>query len=527
MNTHNPCSLSSHLTNNTHISQQTFHMDTICAPCTPAGGAISVLRISGNKAIDIVSKIFQPTHKKQSSNINLADQPGYSLLFGNIYQGEDILDEVLLSLFRSPHSYTGEDIVEISCHGSQYIVNSILELLTKHGCRMAENGEFTKRAFLNGKMDLCQAEAVADLIASESAAAHHMAISQLKGGFSRKLSMLRDKLLRLTTLMELELDFSDHEDLQFADRTELISLAQNINTEVSQLAESFHLGNAVKNGIPVTIVGETNAGKSSLLNALLREDRAIVSNIHGTTRDIIEGKVNIQGTLFRFIDTAGIRESKDTIERLGIEKTFQKMEKTSVILWVIDVTQPKTIKHLLEVIRQYGHDKQVVVILNKADLLTSTSDNSSSLLDLTTSTLLSPVFRDLPYPKWLLSAHSLFNNETHVKNTNISQDISRSNKPEITYIRSLSEFEQQLCTIAAPTTNMQQLIITNARHYEALRSASVTISRVINGLQTSLPTDLISQDLRETLHHLSEITGSAITTDEVLSTVFSKFCIGK
>lgn len=502
-------------------------MDTICAPCTPIGGAITIIRISGADAIDIAAKIFQPIRAKHEKSIVLADQPGYSLLFGHINQNDTVLDEVLLSLFRAPHSYTGEDTVEISCHSSQYIVHSILEILISLGCRMADNGEFTKRAFLNGKMDLCQAEAVADLIASESAAEHHMAMSQLKGGFSRKLSQLRDQLLHLTTLMELELDFSDHEDLEFADRTKLINLAQTIHTEITQLADSFHLGNAVKNGIPVAIIGETNAGKSSLLNALLREERAIVSDIHGTTRDVIEDRINIQGTLFRFIDTAGIRESTDTIEKIGIEKTFKKMEQASVILWVIDVTHPETTARIQKKIEQYTNGKQVVVILNKADLLTATSDNNPSPLhpiDLLASTLY-----NLPYPKWLLSANTLNDSSNlHPTSTITRQNLSSDHKHGISHIRNLSELEQSLHTIAAiPATETQQLIITNARHYEALHSANSAILRVINGLRTFLPTDLIGQDMRETLHYLSEITGSSITTDEVLSTVFSKFCVGK
>jgi tRNA modification GTPase len=308
------------------------HQDTICAISTAQGGAIGVIRVSGSEAIAITSKIFVPLN-----NIPLEERKAYTLIFGKIMgDNNEMIDEVLVSLFRAPHSYTGEDAVEISCHGSTYILQQIMQRLIHEGCRMAKPGEYTQRAFLNGKMDLSQAEAVADLIASSSAATHRLAMNQMRGGFSKELSELRDKLLHLTSLMELELDFSDHEELEFADRSELQSIADEIEHLISKLTDSFSIGNAIKNGIPVAIIGETNAGKSTLLNALLNEEKAIVSDIHGTTRDVIEDTINIQGITFRFIDTAGIRETSDTIESIGIKRTFEKLEQANIVLWMID-----------------------------------------------------------------------------------------------------------------------------------------------------------------------------------------------
>ncbi|MDR0892798.1 MAG: tRNA uridine-5-carboxymethylaminomethyl(34) synthesis GTPase MnmE, partial [Mediterranea sp.] len=305
--------------------------DTICAIATAQGGAIGVIRVSGPEAISITERIFRPAQ----TNKLLSKQKPYTLTFGRIVDGEEVVDEVLVSLFRAPHSYTGEESVEISCHGSAYILQRITQLLIKDGCRMAHPGEYTQRAFLNGKMDLSQAEAVADLIASTSAATHRLAMSQMRGGFSKELAALRDKLLHFTSLIELELDFSDHEDVEFADRSALHALADEIETVLARLTHSFSVGNAIKNGIPVAIIGETNAGKSTLLNTLVGEERAIVSDIHGTTRDVIEDTINLGGITFRFIDTAGIRETTDTIETLGIERTFQKVAQAEIVLWVI------------------------------------------------------------------------------------------------------------------------------------------------------------------------------------------------
>ena len=340
--------------------------DTICAIATAQGGAIGTIRVSGKEAITITDKIFTP-----ASGPTLSGRKPYTLTFGHI-NGEngEIVDEVLVSLFRGPHSYTGEDSTEISCHGSSYILQQVMQLLIKNGCRAAGPGEFTQRAFLNGKMDLSQAEAVADLIASTSTASHRMAMNQMRGGFSRELSQLREKLLHLTSLMELELDFSDHEELEFADRSELSQIASQVEGVINGLVQSFSVGNAIKNGIPVAIIGETNAGKSTLLNALLNEERAIVSDIHGTTRDVIEDTMNIKGILFRFIDTAGIRETSDTIESIGIERSFQKLDQASIVLWVIDSTEAETqINALKDKVIPRCEGKKLILVMNKCDMV--------------------------------------------------------------------------------------------------------------------------------------------------------------
>lgn len=343
-----------------------MNQDTICAIATAQGGAIGSIRVSGADAIRITSRIFTPA----KSGKTLADCKPYTLTFGKIHDGEEIIDEVLVSLFRAPHSYTGEDSTEITCHGSSYILQQVLQLLIKHGCRLAGPGEYTQRAFLNGKMDLSQAEAVADLIASSSAATHRLAMSQMRGGFSKELTELRNQLLHFTSLIELELDFSDHEELEFADRTELCQLADHIEGVISRLVHSFSVGNAIKNGVPVAIIGETNAGKSTLLNVLLNEDKAIVSDIHGTTRDVIEDTTNIGGITFRFIDTAGIRETNDTIESLGIERTFQKLEQAEIVLWMIDATDATSqMNQLSGQILPRLERKHLILVFNKADLL--------------------------------------------------------------------------------------------------------------------------------------------------------------
>ena len=337
------------------------HNDTICAVATACGGAIGIIRVSGTEAIRITDKIFRPVDKHSTP---LDKRDANTINFGFIRNGKDeIIDEVLVSIFRAPHSYTGEDSVEISCHGSSYVLQQVMRLLIENGCRSAGPGEYTQRAFLNGKMDLSQAEAVADLIKSTSAATHRMAMNQMRGGFSRELSTLRDKLLKLTSLMELELDFSDHEELEFADRDELKQIALQVKSKISGLASSFNLGNAIKNGIPVAIIGETNAGKSTLLNTLVGEDRAIVSDIHGTTRDVIEDTVNINGTVFRFIDTAGIRDTTDTIERLGIDLTFKKINQADIIIWMVDATEKSDrIKEISKKLYPLCKDKQLTNI---------------------------------------------------------------------------------------------------------------------------------------------------------------------
>ena len=461
--------------------------DTICATATAPGGAIGVIRVSGNQSIQITDKIFTPVGKEPTP---LSDRKAYTLNFGHIKnESGEIIDEVLVSLFRAPHSYTGEDSIEISCHGSAYILRQVMQLLIANGCRAAGPGEFTQRAFLNGKMDLSQAEAVADLITSSSAATHRLAMNQMRGGFSKELTMLREKLLHLTSLMELELDFSDHEELEFADRSELEAIAAQIEKVISRLVESFSVGNAIKNGVPVAIIGETNAGKSTLLNALLNEERAIVSDIHGTTRDVIEDVMNVGGVLFRFIDTAGIRETTDTIESMGIERSFQKLDQADIVLWVIDQTNAEEqFAQLASKILPRCEGKQLIVVLNKADL---------------SVTAASETYEGLPAT---------------------AKVISISAKKKI----GVQELEDLLIEAASlPEVSQNELVVTNARHYEALSRALEAIHRVQDGMAMQLSGDFISQDLRECLFHLAEIVGGEITTDEVLGNIFKHFCVGK
>lgn len=461
--------------------------DTICAIATAQGGAIGIIRVSGPKAISITDRIFTPAGNNPAP---LKERVPYTLSFGQIKNTSgEIVDEVLISLFRAPHSYTGEDSVEISCHGSAYILQQVMQLLIKNGCRAARPGEYTQRAFLNGKMDLSQAEAVADLIASSSAATHRLAMNQMKGGFSKELSMLRDKLLHLTSLMELELDFSDHEELEFADRSELKDIAGQIERVIGGLVQSFSVGNAIKNGIPVAIIGETNAGKSTLLNALLNEERAIVSDIHGTTRDVIEDTMNIGGVTFRFIDTAGIRDTSDTIESLGIERSFQKLGQADIVLWVIDSSETRTeYKKLAGKILPKCEGKQLILVLNKADL---TKESGSFPTE------------ELPVNAWVIS-------------------ISAKEKTGIDKLQHLL-----LKAADIPEISQSNVIVTNVRHYEALSRALEAIHRVQDGMDMGLSGDLVSQDLRECLFHLAEIVGGEITTDEVLGNIFKHFCIGK
>ena len=461
--------------------------DTICAIATARGGAIGTIRVSGNDAITITDKIFHPADKKYPS---LHEREAYTITFGHIKNGNgETIDDVLVSIFRAPHSYTGEDSTEISCHGSDYILQQVTQLLIDNGCRQAEPGEFTKRAFLNGKMDLSQAEAVADLIASTSAATHRMAINQMRGAFSHELSTLRGKLLRLTSLMELELDFSDHEELEFADRTELKDIAVQIETAISRLASSFSLGNAIKRGIPVAIIGETNAGKSTLLNALVGEDRAIVSDIHGTTRDVIEDTVNIGGTTFRFIDTAGIRDTSDTIERIGIERTFKKISQADIILWIIDTTDnTQKTDELAEKIIPCCKGKRLILTYNKTDIAPQVPH---------------PIKANLPHG---------------------TLEISISAKQGT----NLEDLKQMLVSVAGiPEISSGDIIVTNIRHYEALTRSLDAIRQVRKGLTDGLSSDLISQDMRECLHHLAEIVGGEISSEETLQNIFKHFCVGK
>lgn len=464
-----------------------YKQDTICAIATAIGGAIGIIRVSGPDAITITNHIFIPNE----GAIPLIDRKSYTLTFGHIInqQGE-IIDEVLISLFRAPHSYTGENSTEISCHGSPYILQKVMQLLIDNGCRTAKPGEYTQRAFLNGKMDLSQAEAVADLVAATSEAAHRLALNQMRGEFSNELHKLRNQLLHLTSLMELELDFSDHEELEFANRAELQKLATQIETLIKQLVDSFSTGNAIKNGVPVAIIGETNSGKSTLLNALIGEERAIISDIHGTTRDIIEDTINIQGITFRFIDTAGIRQTDDVIEQLGIERSFKALTQAQIIILMYDLQRSMDdFYSFYQKICPHINDQQIIIAMNKCDTVSN-------------------------YPHIPPYIESTFPN-CHVLN------ISAKQKTNINHLRQLLVELIHLHNIKPGN-----IIITNIRHYEALTCALASIQRVQEGFSTNLSSDFISQDLRECIYHLSNIIGE-VTTDDVLKEIFNNFCIGK
>lgn len=460
---------------------------TIAAISTAPGvGGIAVLRVSGMNAIGICAKIF----RSPKSDFDLNNSEANRIYFGSVVSAEnEIIDEVILSIFRTPHSFTGEDVVEISCHGSIYIQQRILQLLVEQGCVLASPGEFTQRAFLNGKMDLSQAEAVADLIASSSAASHRIAMNQMRGGFSEELKRLRTRLLDFVSLVELELDFSE-EDVEFADRSQLKALSSEIEQVISTLSNSFNVGNAIKNGIPVALVGETNVGKSTLLNYLLNEEKAIVSEIHGTTRDTIEDLVNLGGVTFRFIDTAGIRNTKDKIESMGIERTYQKIEQASIVLWIVDCTQvSEHIEWLTERIAKRAAGKKVILVFNKIDKIHGEEME-----------VLGQLFEQFEGERLYISAKKRINTD---------------------------ELEKALLN-AAQLSDIQpgDVVVNNVRHYESLQKALTAIQRVSEGLESGLTGDFLSQDIRECMYFLGEITGQ-ISNDEVLGNIFGKFCIGK
>ena len=457
--------------------------ECICALATPAGGAIGIIRLSGSDAITLTDKIFQSANGK-----SLEEAKPYTLHYGEIKDKDgNTIDDVLVSVFRAPHSYTGENSTEISCHGSRYILQQVLHRFTEVGCRQAEPGEYTRRAYLNGKMDLSQAEAVADLIASTNKATHKMALSQLKGHFSNELSLLREKLLKMTSLLELELDFSDHEELEFADRSDLQALAEEINHKITTLAHSFETGNALKQGVAVAIVGKTNVGKSTLLNRLLHEEKAIVSDIHGTTRDVIEDTTLIDGITFRFIDTAGIRKTDDVVENIGIERTFQKMEEAKIVIWLLD-EQPSVSE--IEEMKLKNQGKKLLVVFNKMDKLA-------------------------------------FDKLTH----SCGSDSSEPEAPLFISARTgenVSSLEQALVKAAdIPEITENDVIITSARHYEALLRAHDSLSRVLESMEMGMSGDIIAEDLKMVLEELGEITGGQISSQETLNNIFKHFCIGK
>lgn len=455
----------------------TFIHDSICAIATRAGGALSVIRVSGANAVAYTDRIFQSASGKR-----LAESKANTLHYGTLHTladasgAREAIDDVVVSLWRAPHSYTGDDVVEISCHGSQYIAQNIIQALIACGCRQAEPGEYTMRAYLNGKMDLSQAEAVADLIAANNKASHDLAVSQLKGHFSSELQRLRQQLLKLTSLLELELDFSDHEDLEFADRSEINDLSTEIFEKLRTLCESFKTGQALKQGIPVAIVGKTNVGKSTLLNQLLNEDKAIVSDIDGTTRDIIDGMASINGVTFRFVDTAGIRTTDDAIEKIGIERAYEQIAKAAIVVWMIDGKPTQADR---DDMTRRTEGKPLIVVHNKADL----------------------------------SAETFVDNEVAIS--------AKRNEN----IQLLKEKIMEVANI--PEIDENTIMVTNMRHFEALHKAMTDLQRVIDGLASGLPSDLLAEDLRLCLEDLADITGGQITSQETLNNIFQHFCIGK
>lgn len=484
--------------------------DTICALATPAGGAIAIIRLSGPDAISMADMIFRPASKH-----SLAEAKGGTLHYGTLIAAQpsttagalhgtesnkqektnapNVLDDVVVSLYRAPHSYTGENCVEISCHGSRYIIRQILLTLQACGARQAEPGEYTRRAYLNGKMDLSQAEAVADIIASSSQASHKLAISQLRGHVRTALEELRERLQKLTALLELELDFSDHDDLEFADRNELQGLATEIGTRLSHLADTYRTGRAIKEGIPVAIVGKPNVGKSTLLNRLLGEERAIVSDVPGTTRDSIEDTVEIGGLTFRFIDTAGLRHTDDKIEKIGIERAYSQLDRALIVIWLIDA-QP-TADEIADIARR-SHSKRLIIAVNKCDLPSGTSHHAETI-------------------QWPSGEDNLPHDAPH-----------RISAKDGTNIERLKEAILKAADI--PQVHEGDAIITSARQYSLLQESLDCLGRVTDGLRDGLPTDLVAEDLRLVINHLADITGmERISTKSTLDMIFSSFCIGK
>lgn len=507
-----------------------FTDGTICAPATiPGTGAISIIRVSGEDSLAIADKVIDVKGEA------LSETEGYRLRYGTIFADDgSMLDNVIVSVFRAPHSYTGENSVEISCHASRFIVNAVLELLVNAGARIAAPGEFTRRAFVNGKMDLAQAEAVADVIASQSAASHKVAMNQLKGGFSSELRVLREKLLTMTSLLELELDFSE-EDVEFASRSELGALVEETLTHIVRLTDSFSRGNAIKNGVPVAIVGATNTGKSTLLNALLGEERAIVSDIAGTTRDTIEETLNLGGIMFRFIDTAGIRETDEVVEKIGIERTFRKLNEASIVLGMTDLSRGEDAvladaEYIWDKVNASSSDREFVLLVNKCDVngiesVAAGYDGVGSRAGFAGTGYGAGYVETGSEAGHAGKAGKMARIEAALREKGIVTKMipisakTGSGLPELT--EALAEIGRRI------TGDTDETLVTNIRHYEALSRAATALGRVRDGLKVAtLPPDLIAQDLREALYHLGEIVGE-ISTDEVLGNIFRKFCIGK
>ncbi|MCI6758014.1 MAG: tRNA uridine-5-carboxymethylaminomethyl(34) synthesis GTPase MnmE [Bacteroides sp.] len=502
-----------------------FTDGTICAPATiPGTGAISIIRVSGEDSLAIADKVIDVKGE------SLSETEGYRLRYGTICADDgSVLDNVIVSVFRAPHSYTGENSVEISCHASRFIVNAVLELLVDAGARIAAPGEFTRRAFVNGKMDLAQAEAVADVIASQSAAAHRVAMNQLKGGFSSELKSLREMLLTMTSLLELELDFSE-EDVEFASRSELGALVNEALAHIGRLTDSFSRGNAIKNGVPVAIVGATNTGKSTLLNALLGEERAIVSDIAGTTRDTIEETLNLGGVMFRFIDTAGIRETDEVVEKIGIERTFRKLNEASIVLGMTDLSRGEDsvladAEYIWSKVNACGTGREFLLLVNKCDVDGIESVKAGSGAGYVGTGSEAGCVETGSGAGCAGKAGKMARIEAALREKGIVTKMipisakTGSGLPELT--AALAEIGRCI------TGDTDETLVTNIRHYEALSRAATALGRVRDGLKVAtLPPDLIAQDLREALYHLGEIVGE-ISTDEVLGNIFRKFCIGK